>query len=379
MRLDFHLKRFPTYKEQPNPPLGRKSQRMLTNRRQIVALFTGYLAVMLGGAPAVAADEQLTSLDQKIVPEVLVEHDLCVPNQPLRVRFLLHNVSDTPVELTTLVSEDNGIELPRDLLLGTPESPAVSLSYRDENPVVLNPVNVEQGTPRSIRLAPHGTVGGTLDLNDWTNMVRYTGDFRLVWRPMDGALGEADVIFRVEPRMKALIVTAYGKITFDLFYNRAPENVANFLELVRRGFYDGKLFHRVVPGFAIQGGSPDGTNRGIRPDGRTIPAEWHDAPFRSGTLAMARKASDPDSASCQIFVTLARIPELDGNYTAIGQASDEVSQRTLQRLADIPTDDRYRPINQLMISSITLVPLHADKTRQVDLQPKQRSGSTVRQ
>lgn len=336
------------------------------------------LTLLLWATPGTSAeDEVLTSLDQQIVPEILIEHDLCVPNQPLRVRFLLHNVSDAPADLTTMVAEDNGIELPRDLLLGTPETPAVSLSYRDEAPVMLTPPTIENDVSRTIRLAPQGTVGGSLDLNDWTYLVRYTGEFRLTWRPMNGALGEAEVVFRVEPRVRALLVTAYGKVTFDLFYDQAPLNVANFLDLSRRGFYDGKLFHRVVPGFAIQGGSPDGTNRGIRPDGRTVPAEWHPALFKAGTLAMARKANDPDSASCQIFVTLTRIPELDGTYTVIGQASDEASLRTLQRLADVPTDDRYRPVSQLLISSITLLPVNAESTRPIELKPGTRTGSTL--
>jgi peptidyl-prolyl cis-trans isomerase B (cyclophilin B) len=322
------------------------------------------------------AQETLLSLDEQIVPEVLVEQHLSVPNQPLRLRLLLHNVSDQPAEIPSVMPAEDGIRLPNDLILGSTAAPAISLTYQDDAPITLTPIPPAEETPRTIRLAPHGSIGGSLDLTQWTNLVRYTGDFHVTWRPMNGALGEATVEFRVEPRVRALLVTAYGKVTFDLFYDQAPDNVANFLELARRGFYDGKVFHRVVPGFAIQGGSPDGTNRGIRPDGQTIDAEWHNAPFKAGTLAMARKANDPDSASCQIFITLARIPDLDGTYTVIGQASDEASLRTLQRLADVPTDDRYQPVNQLLISSINLVPVNAERTRQIELNASGRVRST---
>ena len=115
----------------------------------------------------------------------------------------------------------------------------------------------------------------------------------------------------------ATVETDKGTITFTLHEDKAPVTTANFVELAERGFYNGLTFHRVEPGFVIQGGCPLGTGTGssdkrikleIHPDLR------HD---RAGTVAMAR-SSDPNSASCQFYITLAPTPFLDDNYAVFG-------------------------------------------------------------
>lgn len=116
-----------------------------------------------------------------------------------------------------------------------------------------------------------------------------------------------------------VIETPYGAVTVQTFPEDAPKTVARITELIRSGFYDGLTFHRVVPGFVVQGGDPEGTGRGG--SGQTIPAEFNARKHVAGTVAMAR-AADPDSADSQFYICLSRQPHLDGKYTVFGQVVD---------------------------------------------------------
>jgi peptidyl-prolyl cis-trans isomerase B (cyclophilin B) len=198
------------------------------------------------------------------------------------------------------------------------------------------------------------------------------GDYRVEWRPLGDRVAAAAATFRVLARKDAIIVTDYGKITIVLDYERAPGNVLNFLELVDEGFYDGKILHRIVPGFVIQGGCPKGDGTGMRPDGKTVMAELHPIPVRLGTVLMARKPSDPHSASCQFFIALDRLEGLDGEYTVLGQAGDSESARTLRELSSVATDRRDRPISPVTIRSINLVDTTPSQARR--LAPRDKSG-----
>lgn len=117
------------------------------------------------------------------------------------------------------------------------------------------------------------------------------------------------------------IETTNGMITVELWDDVAPDHVANFLELAREGFYEGVIFHRIIPGFMIQGGCPDGTGTGGGP--RKLKAEFNDREHHPGVLSMAR-AADPDSASSQFFICLTRdhCQHLDGQYTAFGKVTE---------------------------------------------------------
>ncbi|HTL12470.1 MAG TPA: peptidylprolyl isomerase [Bdellovibrionota bacterium] len=112
------------------------------------------------------------------------------------------------------------------------------------------------------------------------------------------------------------IRTPKGTIRFKLYPNDAPKTVARILELVGQGFYNGLVFHRVVPGFVIQGGDPQGNGTGG--SGQHLKAEFNKRQHRTGAVAMAR-AADPDSADSQFYITLAPQPNLDGGYTVFGQ------------------------------------------------------------
>jgi peptidyl-prolyl cis-trans isomerase B (cyclophilin B) len=315
-------------------------------------------------------------------PDMLAPHQLFSPNRPILVRFILQNTSEVPVDIpvTTTADLDGAIALPLELVFGPADDPALSIAYRDEKPVRVAPpapessqvVTTHDGT---LRLAPGAFIGTELDLRDYYPGLRYSGNYHLEWRPVGGSGGAATLDFMVESRKEAIIVTDKGKLTFTLAYDKAPRNVENFLDLVRQGFYDGKPIHRIVPNFLIQAGCPKGDGTGIRPDGRFVPAEFNDLPIQAGTLAMAHKPSDPNSASCQFFVALARLPELDGKYTVIGQASDEESLHTLNTIALEPTDRNDRPRMPLVIRSINLVDAEENRVTRFDLKPARHQSS----
>jgi peptidyl-prolyl cis-trans isomerase B (cyclophilin B) len=120
---------------------------------------------------------------------------------------------------------------------------------------------------------------------------------------------------------EAVIQTAKGEIVFKFYPEDAPETVANFIKLAKQGFYDGLKFHRVVPGFVIQGGDPKGDGTGG--PGYTIKAEFNSRAHLTGTVAMARSMA-PDSAGSQFYICLSRQPSLDGKYTVFGQVTKGV-------------------------------------------------------
>ena len=116
--------------------------------------------------------------------------------------------------------------------------------------------------------------------------------------------------------LKAIIEMDAGKITIELYEKDALGTVENFVKLAKRGFYDGLTFHRVVPGFVVQGGDPKGDGSGG--PGYQIKGEFNSRKHVAGTVAMARSAS-PDSAGSQFYITLGPQPFLDGKYSVFGQ------------------------------------------------------------
>ncbi|OUR93162.1 hypothetical protein A9Q84_21860 [Halobacteriovorax marinus] len=116
---------------------------------------------------------------------------------------------------------------------------------------------------------------------------------------------------------QVLIRTAKGNIVFKLYPKEAPNTVTRFIALVQSGFYDGLKFHRVHPNFLIQMGDPSGTGKGG--SGEKLKAEFNKLQHIKGTVAMARKPEDEDSADSQFYITLTTLAHLDGNYTVFGQ------------------------------------------------------------
>jgi cyclophilin family peptidyl-prolyl cis-trans isomerase len=112
------------------------------------------------------------------------------------------------------------------------------------------------------------------------------------------------------------VTTTKGVIKFKFYSKDAPNTVNRIVELIKKGFYNGLLFHRVVPGFVIQGGDPLGNGTGG--SGQKLKAEFNNRPHIEGAVAMAR-AQDPDSADSQFYISLGTHPHLDHNYTVFGQ------------------------------------------------------------
>jgi peptidylprolyl isomerase len=120
-----------------------------------------------------------------------------------------------------------------------------------------------------------------------------------------------------DPENTVFLDVLYGRIVIELRPDLAPKTVARFKELVRQKFYDGLTFHRVIPGFMAQGGDPKGDGQGG--SGVKIPAEFSKEKHVRGTVSMARRADDPNSADSQFFIVVRESADLDGRYTIFGR------------------------------------------------------------
>ncbi len=150
------------------------------------------------------------------------------------------------------------------------------------------------------------------------------------------------------------ITMASGKtISGELYPETAPQSVGNFTALANSGFYDGKIFHRVIPGFMIQGGCPDGT--GMGGPGWCIKGEFaqngvpNPVKHTAGVLSMARSAR-LDSAGSQFFIMTDAAPHLDGAYAAFGKVTSGLE--TVREIAAVPRDGRDKPKEDQVIQSI---------------------------
>lgn len=145
------------------------------------------------------------------------------------------------------------------------------------------------------------------------------------------------------------------KIKAELYPDIAPITVANFEKLIKEGFYDGLIFHRVIPGFMIQGGCPEGTGMG-GPKER-IKGEFlsngvpNNLKHTRGVLSMARTA-DPNSAGSQFFIMHADAPHLDGQYAAFGKVIEGMD--AVDEIASTPTDYSDRPLKEQKIKKVTI-------------------------
>jgi peptidyl-prolyl cis-trans isomerase B (cyclophilin B) len=124
---------------------------------------------------------------------------------------------------------------------------------------------------------------------------------------------------------RAVIETRFGEIELEFLPDKAPGHVKNFIDLARKGFYDGTTFHRVIPGFMIQGGDPNTRDPNAARDrhgtggpGYQIKAEFNDTPHKRGVVSMAR-SQNPDSAGSQFFICVAEASFLDRQYSAFGR------------------------------------------------------------
>jgi peptidyl-prolyl cis-trans isomerase B (cyclophilin B) len=147
------------------------------------------------------------------------------------------------------------------------------------------------------------------------------------------------------PETKAVIETKFGNMEIRFFPDVAPKHVNNFIELAKKGFYDGTIFHRVIPGFMIQGGdpnskSPDKSQHGMGGPGYMVKAEFNEKPHKRGTLSMAR-SGQPDSAGSQFFICVADAPFLDRQYTVFGEVVS--GMEVVDKIVSQPRDPKDNP------------------------------------
>jgi len=151
---------------------------------------------------------------------------------------------------------------------------------------------------------------------------------------------------------QAIIHTTLGDITLKFFPEVAPNHVKSFIELSKKGFYNGTTFHRVVPKFVIQGGdpnskSPDRSTHGMGGPGYQLKAEFNNKLHRRGTLSMAR-SSHPDSAGSQFFICVADAPFLDGKYTAFGEVVK--GMEVVDKIVSQPRDGNDNPNDRIEVT-----------------------------
>ncbi|WP_028400213.1 peptidylprolyl isomerase [Ectobacillus panaciterrae] len=145
------------------------------------------------------------------------------------------------------------------------------------------------------------------------------------------------------------------QIKLELYPEIAPNTVLNFISLVQKGFYDGLTFHRVIPGFMIQGGDPKGTGAGG--PGYTIKGEFSSNHFKNnlkhetGVISMAR-TNDPDSAGSQFFIMVKKAPQLDGEYAAFGKVVEGMD--TVNQIVNVKRDSQDKPLDEQKMKKVTV-------------------------
>ena len=153
-----------------------------------------------------------------------------------------------------------------------------------------------------------------------------------------------------------VIQTTKGTIRVSFFPEVAPNHVENFKKLATEGFYDGLIFHRVIPGFMIQGGCPntrseDRSRHGTGGPGHHVKAEFNKTRHTRGILSMAR-SSDPDSAGSQFFIMVADAPSLDGQYSAFGTVTEGIE--VVEAIVSADRDQKDNPLERIVMEKVTV-------------------------
>jgi peptidyl-prolyl cis-trans isomerase B (cyclophilin B) len=215
------------------------------------------------------------------------------PSRATVVRFTIENATDGEIDA----------EEPADYLDG--------VEVLDGDGKVLRAFGTSTAVKRTVRLEKGGFIGRLVDVKPALEQAKAgDGIVKLTWK-FGGATSNT-----VEPWLVrdyvATLDTTLGEMKLEFLPEVAPRHVLNFIDLARKGKYDGTVFHRVIPGFMAQGG------KATEPLNFRLKAEFNRIPHDVGTLSMAR-TNDPDSAMSEFFICFARLPGLDGKYTAFGQ------------------------------------------------------------
>lgn len=168
-----------------------------------------------------------------------------------------------------------------------------------------------------------------------------------VWLMGTGFVLAADPVPGKSP--KAIIKTKFGDMEVRFFSDKAPKHVENFIALARSGFYNGTIFHRVIPGFMIQGGDPNTKDPnkpetyGMGGPGHRLKAEFNDIPHQRGIVSMAR-TNDPNSAGSQFFIVVKDSNFLDRQYTVFGEVVK--GMEVADKIVNLPRNARDLPVER---------------------------------
>lgn len=154
----------------------------------------------------------------------------------------------------------------------------------------------------------------------------------------------------------AVIETTKGVIEIAFMEDKAPGHVKNFKDLAKKKFYDGTTFHRVIPGFMIQGGDPNSKNadrstHGTGGPGYSVKAEFNDVLHERGIVSMAR-SDDPDSAGSQFFIMVNKVPDLDNKYTVFGKVIKGMD--VVDQIVSSPRDSRDNPDERIEMKIVKI-------------------------
>lgn len=166
-----------------------------------------------------------------------------------------------------------------------------------------------------------------------------------VFALVNSSYAEGDKKVEETKVLRAVIETKHGDIEIKFFPELAPKHIESFTSLAKKGFYDGTIFHRVIPGFMIQGGDPNTKGKdvsayGTGGPGYTVKAEFNDKPHKRGALSAAR-AQSPDSAGSQFFIVVKDSPFLDHQYTVFGEVTKGMD--VADKIVNLPRNSRDLP------------------------------------
>jgi len=146
------------------------------------------------------------------------------------------------------------------------------------------------------------------------------------------------------------IETNHGTITAEMFADTAPNTAANFMDLAKKGYYDGVIFHRVIDGFMIQGGDPTGSGRGG--PGYTIPDEFGPGLAHDGEGVFSMANAGPNTGGSQFFITLAATPWLDGKHAIFGKVTGGMD--VVRKIGKVQTAQGDRPVQDVVMEKVTV-------------------------
>jgi len=275
--------------------------------------FAATLAAALAACCALAASRgaRVCALqDDGLVVTLATDGSFLQVGRPVPVKLVLENRGATPLEVP------NGVLFGQGMKVNAVDAPT-------HTEVALAETVAPAGARHTLTLPAGASLSATIDLaSAATGLFAAPGRYAVRCEvALAGGKGVVSTPLDVEVArdwtgFHAVIETAAGEIELELYPEKAPRTVANFLALAERGFYDGLTFHRIVKGFMIQGGDPKGDGTGTT--GRFLRFEKSDLKHERGVISMARQR-DFDTASCQFFLVQKAAPFLDGNYAAFGR------------------------------------------------------------